>query len=293
MSEARVDRDGQWFYEADGRAVGPVDEAEVSAQIAAGRITVRTKVWQEGMADWQPAGETELAGLFQGDLQPLPLRPEDEPPSSVQTPISATENMNPASSPVDRSDPNAPSGVVRSSITTGSLKARWWVFAVLYGVGAALFHVIDPTAPPLEIQWPVAALLLPGWIVGLTLLYSYWKLIQDGRARTTPGKAVGFGFIPLFNFYWYFVAYHGLGIDMNDYCRERDIPAGPISPGLTLSLCILLCASILPAVIPSMAPAYKTVIGLITTVLMLVSFRAFTRVAVAIVEYKARLVAPA
>ena len=43
-------------------------------------------------------------------------------------------------------------------------------------------------------------------VIQFILLYKYWKLVPADEAETTPGKAVGFCFIPFFNFYWLFVA---------------------------------------------------------------------------------------
>jgi len=42
-----------------------------------------------------------------------------------------------------------------------------------------------------------------------------WKEIPSEFARTTPGKAAGFMFIPFWNVYWMFVAFGGLYKDMN------------------------------------------------------------------------------
>ena len=48
-----------------------------------------------------------------------------------------------------------------------------------------------------------AAVLTAAAIVLLAFWYQAWSAIQDGHARTSPGRAVGFVFIPLFNFYHY------------------------------------------------------------------------------------------
>ncbi len=42
-------------------------------------------------------------------------------------------------------------------------------------------------------------------IAWLVLLYRYWKFLPAGEACTTPAKAVGYLFIPVFNLYWIFV----------------------------------------------------------------------------------------
>lgn len=73
----------------------------------------------------------------------------------------------------------------------------------------------------------------------LILLYQAWALIQDGHARTPPGKAVGFMFIPFFNLYWYFVAVKGLCDDLNQYARDRGISARPTSPGMMIAAFVL------------------------------------------------------
>lgn len=43
-----------WYYAREGRQVGPVDEAELRSQIAAGVVRADTLVWREGMAGWLP-----------------------------------------------------------------------------------------------------------------------------------------------------------------------------------------------------------------------------------------------
>ena len=47
-------------------------------------------------------------------------------------------------------------------------------------------------------------------IAGIVLLYRYWKFLPAEEAYTTPAKAVGYLFIPLFNLYWVFVAFYKL-----------------------------------------------------------------------------------
>jgi hypothetical protein len=51
----------------------------------------------------------------------------------------------------------------------------------------------------------------------LWLLYNFWKIVQDRKARTSPAKAVGFLFIPIYTFYWGFVTFFGLSKDFIRY----------------------------------------------------------------------------
>ena len=69
------------------------------------------------------------------------------------------------------------------------------------------------------------------------LLYQGWKSIPSDIARTTPGKAIGFLFIPIFNFYWMFIAYNGLGKDMNKTMQQRGIQFH-VNENLGLRYCV-------------------------------------------------------
>jgi len=81
--------------------------------------------------------------------------------------------------------------------------------------------------------------MLYGAIINLVLWYKMWAAIQDGHARTTPGKAIGFLFIPLFNIYWAFQAIPGFSKDCNKYIERRGITAERLPEGLFLAYVIL------------------------------------------------------
>lgn len=83
-------------------------------------------------------------------------------------------------------------------------------------------------------------------VVWLVLIYNMWAAIQDGQARTTPGKAVGFLFIPFYNLYWIFQAIHGFAKDYNSYLQRHSVNAPPLAEGLFLAIPILALVSIVP-----------------------------------------------
>ena len=109
------------------------------------------------------------------------------------------------------------------------LRVTWWLGWLLSAVG--------------ELSNPFAVLSLPFLIMSTVfwciLLYRHWSLLQGHGARTTPGKAVGYGFIPFFFFYWWFVAYVGLATDNNRYLRELGISHRRMSRGLAIAVCVL------------------------------------------------------
>ena len=88
--------------------------------------------------------------------------------------------------------------------------------------------------------------LVVPWIFFYVLLYRCWSAIQHFQVRTTPGKAVGFCFIPFFNFYWNFVAYSGLVQDFNRVAEAEGRRDLRISEGVGIVPPILICVNALP-----------------------------------------------
>src|SRR6202035_3460537 len=78
------------------------------------------------------------------------------------------------------------------------------------------------------------ALLYAG-ILALVLYYKMWESIQDGHARTSPGKAIGFLFIPFFNLYWIFQLLWGFAQDYNAYVDRHAVNTKKLPEGLFLA----------------------------------------------------------
>ena len=83
-------------------------------------------------------------------------------------------------------------------------------------------------------------------VVNCVLMYKAWFAIQDEHARTTPGKAIGFSFIPFFNIYWVFQLYWGFSKDYNAYVQRYEVDLPRLPEKLFLWYCILPFMSILP-----------------------------------------------
>lgn len=103
------------------------------------------------------------------------------------------------------------------------------------------------------IIWPLLVLGIPLmiylFIVFCMFVHKSWSSIQDGHARTGPCKALGFLFIPFFNFYWIFEAYWGFAKDYNVYVARHGIQGAPRLPdGLFLAYCILILVGLIPFV---------------------------------------------
>ncbi|MFC1791335.1 hypothetical protein ACFL0I_02575 [Gemmatimonadota bacterium] len=87
---------------------------------------------------------------------------------------------------------------------------------------------------------------LYGAVVLWVFVYRMWANIQDGHARTSPGKAVGFIFIPFFNFYWIFQVFPGFAKDFNAFILRHSLDIQPLPVGLYRAYAVLLLLTAIP-----------------------------------------------
>jgi hypothetical protein len=141
------------------------------------------------------------------------------------------------------------------------------VLAVIAGI------VLSEKRPSWELVAPflvpgiiilVLALLLATYstVISCILLYKAWEAIQTGHPRTTPGRAVGFLFIPFFNLYWMFQAVWGYALDYNKYVSQTGATSFRLNDKLFLSLPILTLAIVIPY-LGSLAGIGQLVVGFI------------------------------
>lgn len=90
------------------------------------------------------------------------------------------------------------------------------------------------------------AAILYGASIWYVLLYKAWSIIQDGNASTTPEKAVGFIFIPFYNFYWIFKSWHSFARDYNLYLARYGLKSPKMKESLFLAFCILFICITVP-----------------------------------------------
>ncbi|MHA1336270.1 MAG: hypothetical protein ACTSPW_11070 [Promethearchaeota archaeon] len=84
----------------------------------------------------------------------------------------------------------------------------------------------------------------------LNLWYKAWKNIQDGFARTTPVKAIGYLFIPFFNLYWVFKVFLGFAEDYNSYLNRHKYSLPKLNEGPFLFYSLFLSFGGLFTIIP-------------------------------------------
>lgn len=124
------------------------------------------------------------------------------------------------------------------------------IFSILLVV--VLVVVSGVKEPPTDVESFIEfykLLLVPMLINGiamLSLLYKAWASIQDGRARTTPGRAVGFMLVPVFNLYWSFRVIYGFAEDYNRFLDRYQIKGKRLSLISFITYTILSITSWVP-----------------------------------------------
>jgi len=228
-----------WYYNVNNQPTGPIDDAVMQNLVKSGAITATTLVWQEGMAQWQTLGATSLAPL-------VPVA--TTPPAPMQ---SYQPTQIPAYGMVVK-----PAAVQIKEMN--DMFMWYWICLIGILITAGLSAVASA-------------------VLFYIILYRSWGLIQDGYARTTPGKAVGYCFIPFYNFYWIFEAIPGLVKDMNNFIARRNLPIQRMDPGLATAYCILSLVSVIPYV------GYVTAVA--AFIIQIVLLKKIKDTSVAIIQY--------
>ena len=126
----------------------------------------------------------------------------------------------------------------------GSYIGGFIAVMILYGIGIILMLEREEEAGLLMMLLAVLVVIFPVTMYSI-MIYKMWKSIQP-YGQTTPGKAIGFMFIPFYNFYWVFVALKGWFDDYNKLVEEKNLDVPKLPVGIALTVCILTVISMVP-----------------------------------------------
>jgi hypothetical protein len=141
----------------------------------------------------------------------------------------------------------APTKRMSKGFFVGSLIAGPVLALATTGVGVYRFTSRNYSDLMLTPYTSISLLLWILWVVVLLILiHKMWSAIQDGHARTTPRRAVGFLFIPIFSFYWVFPAVWGFAQDYNRHIAHRQLNLRRLPEGLFLAFAIIAVVSWIP-----------------------------------------------
>lgn len=91
---------------------------------------------------------------------------------------------------------------------------------VLAAVFAGYFWILFSGQPRDTYDFMLTLGMVVANILFLRMLYRAWAALPSSRARTTPGKAVGYLFIPFYHLYWGWKVIPGFASDYNQVMRQ-------------------------------------------------------------------------
>ena len=107
-------------------------------------------------------------------------------------------------------------------------------------------------------------------IFAALLLFRCWKALPEAHRKTTPGKAVGFLFIPFFNFHWVFVSFPALAKGYYSYGKQVNDPEIKDMSGLGIAYAVVFVLVWVVFLTP--APGAVTFVTTIADVVVFVLF---------------------
>lgn len=244
--------DAQWFSVDDnGGQNGPLTFSQILEMVGNGQIQPATMLWTEGLADWVQA--VQIEGIYAPAPEPAPAAAVSAPPVNPYLAPSANPlQQGTADYPIPFVKKTSfglyigamlmplllgliafiiislsAAADTKDSPTRSELNQQHAEAGNAGELGAAdkeISTAADEEYSNSEIGGGIAVLILIALaaaslifagIYAYIILFRAWYCLQPGGARTTPGAAVGFLFVPVYSLYWIFVAYGGWAKDWN------------------------------------------------------------------------------
>jgi hypothetical protein len=218
----------------NGNQIGPYTEEVVHNKLTTGELNSNDLCWTEGMAQWEPLYQT------------IPLPATVPPPPPVSIPSQVGQSPNPAEQ--------------AQYWTQHQLNNRFinWIPAlVLYCATSAISWIVEliELDGDEEAAGIFALIGLPVIILGVVFMsilhYKCWMALPQQHRFTTPGRAIGFLFIPFYNFYWAFVSWPKLSQGLINWQQSERI-APTDTRALAMSYAILFVCSLTIGQIPGL-----------------------------------------
>ena len=203
----------QYYVLMQGAQSGPYSETTIASKISAGEISRENLCWTEGMNGWDP-----IHAVF-----PLPTSVLPPPPGSIAPP------------------PFKP--------TPTESKISWIPALVFYCIFIAVNLLTDLVGLDAFVL-----ISLPFMVLGLVFIsmlhYKCWASLPEHFRFTTPGKAVGYLFIPFYNFYWAFITWPKLSEGLSNWQKSRGVSVHPDTQSFALAYAILFVCGLTIGFLP-------------------------------------------
>ena len=255
----------EWIYiDAAGQQVGPIAADQLHEYVSAGHITADTQVWTEGMEAWLPASQVEglIPPAAPQHVPQINLGPQTTGMATAAAAAPATQaspqaspHAAPAAAGIPQEGGEYPIPTVNrtsfGTYLTCLLGGLGLIFlgSMLLGVNAKAVAEsesanVGSIAMPLILIVLGAIVLIVSSIIQFIAIYRVWAILQPGGGSVSPGQAIGFLFIPIFNSIWIIIILCKLPGEWNTivsrYTNTVEAPR--------LSIGIAICAFLVPLI---------------------------------------------
>ena len=187
----------RWWLSTGDTPEGPFPAEHVTEWLKTGQISPDTIACPEGKSDWKRLGEI---GEFSHSARPGP------PPSRAASPPPPT-----AAATVDQAVASAPADAHQTRF--GILTAVIVLSACCLALD--LLRIGDIGDAPCVLNVLHLCVFSAAAVTWAFFHYHLWSVLPTQFAETTPGKAVGYMFIPFYNCYWVFRSYLAVNRGLN------------------------------------------------------------------------------
>ncbi|NWK56398.1 DUF4339 domain-containing protein [Verrucomicrobiaceae bacterium N1E253] len=230
----------EWYFtDAAGQQTGPITPEQLQQLAASGQITAETNVWTEGLAEWLPA--TQVEGLI--PAAPMAAAVPAQAPMQAAAPAQALAS-NPYASPGYGAQAAPQAGGDYPIPVVGKANFKLYVSLLLGGIalfigGAALAGSESTAGLGVALFFIGGLMMIWPAILNYVFLYRIWALIQPGGASISPGKAVGFLFIPIFGAIWAFIVLFKLPGEWNEITSRYSNTQSAPKLGIGTVFCLI------------------------------------------------------
>jgi predicted Zn finger-like uncharacterized protein len=174
---------------------------------------------------------------------PEPITPAVKSPAPIASPATSAE-------PAKQEQPES-KAVSKTALSKTVFVYCWTGVRIIAGILGllGLMLILRKEDKTILIATFAAAnvFLICSAAIEILLFYKMWAAIQDDKTSISPGKAVGFLFIPVFNIYWALLMVTGFAEDYNSFIQRRAIMTKDLSLALFLiyAFAFILVATVL------------------------------------------------
>jgi hypothetical protein len=232
------DKNKLWHYSVNHSQVGPITFDELRSAANSGVINrLSGKVWCEGLSEWVLASSVE--GLF------------SSPP-----PLDARQSTSPPPLFLEEKDE------IRKFINT----PLYFSFVLSAGIIGGLLSRIALYTQSVSVTMLAFPFLITQAVFWFMFIHRKWKFVEK-YSDISAGQALGFLFIPFYNFYWIFKVFASYHIPFNKMVQNNNLPRSfELENSLGLTTSILFIVSTFFGIVPILGDlciaAYITIVSL-------------------------------